>query len=164
MFRPGVVALLEPAARELFPAPPCPSAIERLVARPLDRHQSSYGGFAVLVAIALLMALISTSFTATPRTAYAARPPGIAGSPTRTRRRNTRDRASRSRSAGFGSAVFQARDIVDMPQPGELRRRASASRCGTCLGLALRPRRPADRLSTIRINALQFLTIRATSR
>ena len=102
------------------------------------------------------------SSIASPPTACAARRRGIAAFPTRGPRPSTPPAASPSRSAASSApSLFAARERIDMPAPGDTRRRPvrgqpSRSRLGghLCPGGAL------HLVLADRLNVLQFQTIR----
>jgi hydrogenase-4 component B len=159
----AVIALIEPVLRELFPQALLPfgqSSLFWLV--PLDAQQSSYGGLIVLVAITLLTSLTAYAVHRLASARLRRAPAWDCGFPDA----NPATQYSGSSFAQpirrvFGTAMFRARDIVDMPQPGEMRpaRFTVAMRDLIWDGLYAPVGRLVDWATTV-VNALQFLTIR----
>jgi formate hydrogenlyase subunit 3/multisubunit Na+/H+ antiporter MnhD subunit len=163
IFPSGAIAAFAPALRQLFPGAVLPfgqSSLLWLV--PLDAEQSSYSGLIVLVAVAGLMILVSWTVHRFASARLRRAPAWDCGFPDpRPATQYSGASFAQPIRRVFGAALFRARDVVDMPPPGEMRpaRLDIVMRDLIWDGLYA-PVALLVEAATTRINALQFLTIR----
>jgi NADH:ubiquinone oxidoreductase subunit 5 (subunit L)/multisubunit Na+/H+ antiporter MnhA subunit len=163
IFPSGAIAAFAPALRQLFPGAVLPfgqSSLLWLV--PLDAEQSSYSGLIVLVAVTALMILVSWTVHRFATARLRRVPAWDCGFPDpRPATQYSGASFAQPIRRVFGAALFRARDVVDMPPPGEMRpaRLDIVMRDLIWEGLYA-PVALLVEAATTRINALQFLTIR----
>ncbi|MFI4986336.1 MAG: hydrogenase 4 subunit B [Alphaproteobacteria bacterium] len=159
----AAVALLRPLVRELVPTAGLPlEGTSWLLLAPLGLERSSYSGFIVLVAVALLAGVLVLVIHRFASNRVRRAPAWDCGFPdARPETQYTAASFAQPIRRIFGSVAFAAREQVDMPEPGDPRpaRFEVVLRDPAWDGIYAPIARLVQYLAGV-LNATQFLTIR----
>jgi hydrogenase-4 component B len=157
------IALIRPVVQQLFPGAALPFGQSGvLFTVPLDAGEASYSGIVVAVALALMMALVATTVHRYASARLRRAPAWDCGFPDpRPQTQYTASSFGQPIRRVYATAIFGARERVDLPEPGALRPAgfAVAWKDRPWLWFYVPVARLVEAL-TERINVLQFLTIR----
>jgi hydrogenase-4 component B len=157
-----VLGLISPVTEALVGAPAIGPATTWNLLAPLADRAISYSPPVVIVAIVLIAALIAAAVRRMASHELRRTPAWDCGFPdARPATQYTASSFAQPIRRVYGSSVFRAREIVDMPDPADPRpARFAVEMRDLVWDLVYRPIGLAMNLATERLNKLQFLTIR----
>jgi formate hydrogenlyase subunit 3/multisubunit Na+/H+ antiporter MnhD subunit len=158
----AVLSLVSPVVQTLVGAPPVGPATTWNLLAPLADRAISYSAPVVLVAIVVIAALIAAAVRRMASHELRRTPAWDCGFPDpRPATQYTASGFAQPIRRVYGASLFRAREIVDMPDPGESRAARFELRMRDLVwDFLYRPIALAMEYATGRLNALQFLTIR----